>query len=291
MTSLWLGLLALVLAGPAPWLLTRIPRLRTVPRAAMILWQATALAAVLAAVGAGLSLATDSALGGADPSSIDLFVAAFALTMTLVVGGRLLWKGHQVGMRLRSARRRQRDLLDVLAEQDEGVRVLPHETPMAYCIPGLRPRVVLTVATLTMLEPDELDAVVSHEQGHLRARHDLVLEAFTVLHEAFPRWVSSRRALDEVATLVEVLADRAAVRRVGARPLARALVALAGASAPDAALSASGPDLVARIDLLSDDSPHRVLAMITLIAAVLVLALPTIFLALPWLVGIGLAPK
>ena len=61
---------------------------------------------------------------------------------------------------------------------------------------------------MTALEPDELDAVLSHEQAHLRARHDLVLEAFTVLHEAFPRWVSSRAALDEVAMLVEVLADR-----------------------------------------------------------------------------------
>ena len=96
MTPLVLGLLALALAGPAPWLLTRMPRLRTVPRAAMVLWQATALAAVLAALGAGLSLATDSAFG-ADPTSLRRRVAVFALTTTLVVGGRLLWKGHQVG--------------------------------------------------------------------------------------------------------------------------------------------------------------------------------------------------
>jgi len=286
MTPLWLGLLALTLAGPSPRLLTRLPRLRTVPRSAMVLWQATALAAVLAAIGAGLSLTTTSALGD-DPSAVDRAVAAFALGVTLVVAGRLLWKAHQVGTRLRSARRRQRDLLDVLAEHAHGVRVLPHETPMAYCIPGLRPRVVLTAATLTTLEPDELDAVLNHEYGHLRARHDLVLEAFTVLHEAFPRWVSSRAALDEVALLIEVLADRAAVRRVGRRPLARALVALAGAPAPDAALSASGPDVVARIELLSDDSLHRMRAGITLAVAALVVALPTIFIAVPWLGEVG----
>lgn len=282
MTPLWLGLLALALAGPTPWLLTRMPRLRAVPRAAMVLWQATALAAVLAALGAGLSLATQSAFGSDRPTFAGT-VAVFALTTTLVVGGRLVWKGHQVGTSLRAARRRQRDVLDVLAERAQGVRVLPHETPMAYCIPGLRPRVVLTAATLTALEPDELDAVLSHEQAHLRARHDLVLEAFTVLHEAFPRGVSSRAALNEVAMLVEVLADRQAVRRVGRRPLARALVTLAGSTTPSAALSAGGADVVARIQLLSNDSPHRVLAATALVCAALVLTLPTIFLAMPWL--------
>lgn len=286
MTPALLGLLALALAGPIPWLFQRLPRLRTVPRAAMVLWQATALAAVLAAIGAGLSLASDSALDG-DPSGLDRVVAGLAVTLTLVVGGRLLWKGHQVGTRLRAARRRQRDLLDVLADHDRGVRVLPHETPMAYCVPGLRPQVVMTAATLTTLDADEVQAVLSHERGHLRARHDLVVEAFTVLHEAFPRWVSSRAALDEVALLVEVLADRAAVRQVGRRPLARALVALAGSTAPAASLSATGPDVVARIDLLSDEGPHRILAAATLAAAALVLTVPTLFLALPWLADLS----
>jgi Zn-dependent protease with chaperone function len=287
MTPLLLGLLALVLAGPTPWLLTRLRVLRTVPRPAMVLWQAAALAAVLAALGAGLSLATESALG-TERSGADWLATIFALSITLVVCGRLLWKAHQVGTRLRTARRRQRDLLDILAERDHGVRVLPHETPMAYCIPGLRPQVVLTAATLTALAPDELEAVLGHEKGHLRARHDLVLEAFTVLHEAFPRWVSSRAALDEVAMLVEVLADKAAVRRVGRRPLARALVALAGNSVPDAALSASGPAVVERIRLLSDDSPHRLLGTTTVLVAALVLTLPTIFIALPWISGLDL---
>ena len=219
MTPLWLGLLALALAGPAPWLFLRLPQLRTVPRAAMILWQATALAAVLAALGAGLSLATNTGLGR-DPSAADRAVAIFALTITSVVGARLLWKGHLVGTRLRAARRRQRDLLDVLADTP-GHPCPPPRDADGLLIPGLRPRLVLTAAALTTLEPAELDAVLSHERGHLRARHDLVLEAFTVLHEAFPRWVSSRAALDEVAMLVEVLADEFAVRRVGARPLAR----------------------------------------------------------------------
>ena len=74
------------------------------------------------------------------------------------------------------------------------VRVLDHEVPLAYCLPGRRTsRVVVSAGTLGLLAGDEVDAVLAHERAHLRARHDLVLEAFDVLHRAFPRWVSSAR--------------------------------------------------------------------------------------------------
>ncbi len=130
--------------------------------------------------------------------------------------------------------------------------------------------------------------MVAHERAHLSARHDLVLEAFTVLHAAFPRWVSSARALAEVRLLCEVLADAASRRRCGAVPLARALVALAGSgggAAPAAALAASaGPsELRARIEVLKDPSPRRLLATGAYAGAVAVLALPTLFVVYPWL--------
>ena len=96
---------------------------------------------------------------------------------------------------------------------DGGVSVLEHDVPVAYCVPGMsRSRIVVSRSTLTRLAPAELGAVLEHERSHLRARHDLVLEAFTVLHLAFPRWVASASARREVEVLVEVLADRAACR-------------------------------------------------------------------------------
>ena len=58
MTPLVLGLLALALAGPVPAGLARVPALRRTPAAAMVLWRGVALAAVLSALGAGLSLVT-----------------------------------------------------------------------------------------------------------------------------------------------------------------------------------------------------------------------------------------
>ena len=54
-TPVLLAALALVLTGPAPALLARSSWPYRIPRAAVALWQAIALAAVLAAVGAGFN--------------------------------------------------------------------------------------------------------------------------------------------------------------------------------------------------------------------------------------------
>ena len=73
-------------------------------------------------------------------------------------------------------------------------------------------RVVLSRGTLSALSAPELAAILGHERAHLRARHDLVLEAFIAVHTAFPRVVRSGSALRAVRLLVELLADDAAVR-------------------------------------------------------------------------------
>jgi Zn-dependent protease with chaperone function len=290
MTTLVLALLALLLAGPVPWALGGMPRLRRTPRAAMTLWQAVALAAVLAALGAGLSLATVHGLGPVGSrSGASYLVAGVALVVTLVVLGRLLLSGHVIGTRLRALRRRHRELVDVLSTGASplGARVLPAaDAPMAWCLPGVRrSRIVLTEAAVERLHDDELAAVLAHERAHLRARHDLVLEAFTVLHHAFPRVLSSRRALDEVRLLVEVLADRAARHRVGARPLVSALSRLVGEGLPEAALGlgSGAGTLRARLEVLLDEDPRPVQATVLYALAVAVLALPTLLVVLPWL--------
>jgi Zn-dependent protease with chaperone function len=290
MTTLVLAALAVVLAGPVPWVLARVPVLRRTPRPAMVLWQSVALASVLAAVGAGLSLVT--AQLGRDHSVRAYALSAIPLCVTGLVLARLLLSGHRVGTSLRHVRRRHRDLVDLLADDRDGVHVLEHEAPTAYCVPGIRSRVVVSSGTVASLSDEELAAVLAHERAHLRARHDLVLEAFTVLHEAFPAVVTSQSALDEVRLLVEVLADRAARRRHGARSLVAAfstLAATGSAAAPDGAVAASDVGLGARLDLLLDDRPHRLQATGVLVAAAAVLALPTLLVVLPWLAGLGSA--
>ncbi|WP_148571585.1 M56 family metallopeptidase [Nocardioides caldifontis] len=289
-----LAVLALLLAGPVPAFLSRRTAIRRAPRAATVLWQAVALAAVLSATGATLALSTGTGLGeGRGP--VELVVAALALAVTVVVVGRLLLSGHLVGTRLRALRREHRRLVDLLGSPEGDHLVLEDETPVAYCLPGvLHGRVVVTRGAVVRLPEEQLAAVLAHERAHLHARHDLVLEAFTVLHSAFPRVVSSDRALAEVRLLVELLADAAARRQHGAVPLARALVTLAdgprvgAAAVPGRGTGAGVPatadaGLRSRVELLADDRSHRLLAAVLYTAAAVLLVVPTVFVAYPWL--------
>jgi hypothetical protein len=289
-TPVLLAALALVLTGPAPALLARADWPYRIPRAAVALWQALALAAVLAALGAGIALSYSAAGQPGEPrfdsSSLRDLTAAAVLALTALVGVRLLWSAGRVAVGTRSRRRRHRDLVDVLATPDglvPGLRVLAEQTPLAYCLPALRgARVVVSVGAMERLDERELRAVLAHEQAHLRARHDLVLEAFTMLHTAFPRWVRSEVALAQARTLVELLADNDARRRNGPVPLARALVALAGSPAPAAGLAVAKSATVLRVQRLADpEPPERWLSAATYAAAAALLVLPTVTVAAP----------
>ncbi|WP_406275258.1 M56 family metallopeptidase [Nocardia sp. NBC_00881] len=299
------GGLALLLAGPAPRLLSRATWTYRTPRAALVLWQAIALAAVLSSFGSGLAIAAELLVPGPDgrPTTaptreIDAlglplwlaYVLVFALT--LLVGGRLIYAIVRVGVHTRRRRARHRMLVDLLDQSGPrrraaDIRVLAATEPIAYCLPGLRQRVVLSEGTLTNLADAEVTAIVSHERSHLRARHDLVLEAFTAVHEAFPRLVRSKAALGSVKLLIELLADDSAVKVTGPKPLARALVACAKSTAPQGALAAGGPTTLIRIQRLSDRIGDVRIATAAYLGSATILVVPTLAVAVPWLVELG----
>lgn len=292
MTPALLGALALLLAGPVPWLLLRWPALRRTPAAALVLWQAVALAAVLAALGAGLSLLTalirHSGSWGMAQGLVQYAALGVAALVTVTVLGRLLLSGHRVGTELRSLRAQHREQVDLVASRDQaGLHVLAHPLPVAWCLPSMRQsRIVVSEGLLASLSPEEIGAVVAHEREHLRSRHDLVLEAFTVLNRAFPAWVASAPALREAALLVEVLADRAAVRAQGARALTAALIAVSAAGGPAGTLgmTADSSDLIIRVHLVAQRGSHRLQAVLVGLGAAMLLALPTALVVAPWLV-------
>ncbi|MEV6772273.1 M48 family metalloprotease [Nocardia sp. NPDC051030] len=293
--------LALFLAGPAPTLLSKATWPYRSPRAALVLWQAIALAAVLSAFGSGLAIASRLLVPGPDgrptttPSKeIDALglplwlalVAVFALT--LLIGARLIWSAIRVGIHTRRRRARHRMLVDLLDQsgvqrKSADIRVLAATEPIAYCLPGLRRRVVLSQGTVTNLSDEELTAIVSHERSHLRARHDLVLEAFTAAHEAFPRVVRSKSALDSVKLLIELLADDSAVKVTGPTPLARALVACSNSTAPQGAMAVGGPTTLIRIQRLAGPIGDLRIASAAYLAATAILVIPTLAVAIPWL--------
>jgi Zn-dependent protease with chaperone function len=273
----------------------------------MVLWQAIALAAVLSAFSAGIAIATRLLMPGPDgrPTASIIgaagrlgwplwtaYLAAFALTV--LVGVRLVVAVLRVAIANRRRRAHHRMVVDLVGvghdaalaqpcSRTRDLRVLEVAEPLAYCLPGVRSRVVVSEGTLNNLTNDEVAAILTHERAHLRARHDLVLEAFTAVHAAFPRLVRSSNALDAVQLLVELLADDAAVRAAGRTPLARALVACASGRAPSGALAAGGPSTVVRVRRLSGRGNSAMLSAAAYLAAAAVLVVPTVALAVPWL--------
>ena len=307
MSALAFTFLEVLLAGPAPALLARATWPLRAPRAAMVLWQAIALAAALSAFSAGIAIATRLLMPGPDgrPTAGVMgaagrlgwplwtaYIAVFALTV--LVGARLAIAVLRLAIANRRRRAHHRMVVDLVGvghdaalaqpcARTRDLRVLDIAQPLAYCLPGVRSRVVVSEGALTTLADAEVTAILSHERAHLRARHDLVLEAFTAVHAAFPRLVRSANALRAVQLLVELLADDAAVRATGRTPLARALVACASGRTPSGALAVGGPSTVLRVRRLSGRGNSLVLSAAAYLAAAAIFGVPTGTLVVPWL--------
>ncbi|RKT19188.1 peptidase M48-like protein [Streptomyces sp. 1114.5] len=166
-----------------------------------------------------------------------------------------------VGLRTGRARRRHRAMLDLVAVRDGrwGALVLEHAHPTVYCLPGRRARVVLSSGALRLLDERQLAAAVAHEHGHIRGRHHLFrlpADTFALLLGPLPL---ARTGRSEVALLLEMAADDAALARVSRGELASALCSLAtfGASpapageAPGEALAAASTGTLARVRRLA----------------------------------------
>ncbi|WP_026357207.1 M56 family metallopeptidase [Mycobacterium sp. 141] len=315
MSALAFTLVALALVGPVPAILARASWPLRAPRAAIVLWQSIALAAVLSAFSAGIAIASRLFVPGPDgrpTSTITGEIAALGwplwltyvvvFTVTLFIGARLCLAVLRVAIATRRRRAYHRMMVDLLGKSRDGLpphlctsagaplplergglRILDVPQPLAYCLPGVRSRLVVSEGTLTTLCDSEIAAIITHERAHLRARHDLVLEMFTAVHAAFPRFVRSGNALDAVRLLIELLADDAAVRAAGPTSLARALVVCASGSTPSGALAAGGPTTVIRVRRLGGKPNSVLLAVTAYLAAVAVLVIPTVAVAVPWL--------
>jgi Zn-dependent protease with chaperone function len=304
-SALAFALVALLLVGPVPALLARATWPQRAPRAAIVLWQAIALAAVLSAFSAGIAIASRLFVPGPNgrPTATVTsetralgwplwLIYVGVLAVTLLIGARLVVAVLQVAIATRRRRAHHRMLVDLLDTSSEhaqacirasGLRILDVKLPLAYCLPGVRSRVVVSEGALNTLSDNEIRAILSHERAHLRARHDLVVEMFTAVHAAFPRFVRSASALDAVRLLIEMLADDAGVRAAGPTPLARALVACASGHTPSGALAAGGPSTVLRVRRLGGRGNSLMLAGAAYLAAAAVLVVPTMALAVPWL--------
>ncbi|MDT7562707.1 MAG: hypothetical protein QOG76_1331 [Pseudonocardiales bacterium] len=298
-TSAALLVLGVLLAEPVSRALAAARWPARDPTGALLLWQAVGLAGGLALLGAGVSFGL-APLGSSLPVAVGQLAEhlrhrdwpaglgvwqLLALAASLALAARLLGVLGLAAIRTLRARRRHRDLLDVLATPwpaMAGAWVLAHPLPVAYCLPGLRSRLVVSEGTLAALSPAELAAVLAHERAHLRERHDLVVLPFVAWGATAPWVPGMARAQLAVATLVEMRADDVARARAGELALAGALRQVGGGAAR-ATLTSFSAAVSGRLDRL-DHRPNRpslAARAASRLGALALVAVPTAALLLP----------
>jgi hypothetical protein len=164
-----------------------------------------------------------------------------------------------VMMRTVRMRARHRELLDLVtygAPEYPGTEFLADHRAVAYCLPGLHPRIVLSDGTRELLGREELWAVIHHERGHAHEHHGLVMFPMLGLRKALG-WVPyARHAQTSMALLLEMAADDFSSRRIGRYPLAAALVEMSsGGWAPSCGLGLTGSEVVLRVTRLTSGRP------------------------------------
>jgi Peptidase family M48 len=285
------------------------------PAAAIVLWQAMGLGWGLAAIGTLAALGIDRGgsgsgvagdaltvlaravhdlVGEATPPGLLAAVRLLCLAASAALLALLCWVLMAASGAVLRDRRRHRALLTLLAHGDPkvpGALVVDHPAAAAYCVPGLRSRIVISAGAIDLLDQAELAAVLAHERAHARERHDLVLLPFTALCRAFPWSGSAQRAYAEVALLIEMLADDHALRHRPARELVTALIRVgaagpAGAPAGALAMAPGRPaesGVCARVDRLLAPAPGLSLPALALVsgAAAALVVVPVALLLFP----------
>lgn len=288
-----LALCLLLLAGTVPARLARATWPQRAPAYALLLWQSLGLAGGVMAIETSVTVALAPA-GATHAEALRSLDSRTALPWWSLVAGlvalalllRLLSVLVLSTVRTLRARHRNRVLVDLVATRNPllaRTSVVDHDVPLAYCLPGLRPRVVLTRGVLELLREDEVRAVLAHEQAHVEQRHDLVVLPFLALGATFPRLPGVLVAKREVALLIEMLADDRAVRRHPREVLARALYRVGAAQVPEGGLGATGDGVLLRAQRLVQ--PPAGLGGIgraaVVLATGLVLSLPLLGLLVP----------
>ncbi|MQA13481.1 MAG: M48 family metalloprotease [Pseudonocardiaceae bacterium] len=266
-------LYSLVVAVVGPPLLVRATRRGTAPRLGIATWSVAALSVVGSWVAAAGLTAVEvwhawgettqlvsactatigaTAAGSYGPVAqagvgVLAVLSALALTHLMLRVARSLLRArrhsHQHSTTARAVGHRE-----ILGA---GAVVLDAPERAAYCVAGRPATIVVTRGALDVLDGQQLDAVLTHERAHLAGRHHLLVAVSRALAAALPPIQLFPAAATEIARLVEMRADDAAVRRHDGQTVIGALLALSGDPAlPVAALGATAVGVVERIERL-----------------------------------------
>lgn len=137
------------------------------------------------------------------------------------------------------------------------VESVDSSVPHAFCAGVLRPRIFITRELLRQLRPQELDAVLLHEEHHRQHRDPqryLLRRAAADVLFFLPllRWWA-----EYAGQSAELQADRAALMRLGPKPLASALWTLTVGTSSPSSPGFHGSTELRAAQLLGDSIPRR----------------------------------
>ncbi|MFF2184511.1 M56 family metallopeptidase [Streptomyces sp. NPDC058155] len=310
MVSLVLLTLGALAAVVAPRLLARAEWPEREPVVALWVWQCVVAAVLLCFAlamtfsAAAAWLAVRGHVFAPAPSGV---VEAYALgahrpwsaALALILAAGGVWTGAMLTREIHRAhtrrKRRRTELLvrsPLLPGEEPGggpLVVLEGERPGAWWLPGAAPQLLITTAALRRLKGRQLDAVLAHEQGHARARHDWLLHCSSALANGFPQVPVFAAFQAEMHRLVELAADDVASRRFGRLTIALALVELNEDRGVFGPCPAPDSELPRRVDRLLTPLPRltagRRLRLTA--AAALVPAVPLVVAFIPALRALG----
>lgn len=185
----------------------------------------------------------------------------------------------------------------------QSVYVVPLDRLEAYCLGSVRGQVVISQGLLDALDEDELEAVLLHEEGHLRSWHQPLLLVARSAAAALRPIRSARTAMALVEQALEEVADDYAAARLGrpslvAKSISKA--ALYGLRNPVGTVAVGAdPDAPARVRRLLDPPSvapwvpgvcgGATLALIALIGVTQTVAGVTVLAAAHHFLGLGAA--
>lgn len=205
----------------------------------------------------------------------------------IVVAARIVAGGFHTARTAAQVRKRAHRAVvrghDVLVTDDRGAE--------AFALPSRHGGIVVSSGTLALLDDDELDAVLAHEQAHLSQRHHLIATISLHLGRVLRPVPFIRAAAGAIPSYLEVAADDAARTRAGTRALVSALLRLrahpeAASTTPIGVLHAVGPHRIRT--LLRDEPTSR--SRTTIVATTaqsVVLILLSLAVAGPWVVAMS----
>lgn len=234
---------AAIVMVAAPVAVSRRRWTSALPRTAITVWAGalgSGVIAMLTSFVCAIAAASTLATRPRAPLSLHSALSGIGLTltaclMTAVGGGLLCVAVYRLAVAAVDRHRLHQDVSAAFGPSHAWTDtvVVDSDAASAISLGGRHPLILVSSLLAGRLTPDELEAVVEHERGHLAQRHHTLLQVADLQYRCAPALPCAQALERSLHLLVELAADDHAARRCGVAVTASALRALASVTSED----------------------------------------------------------